>query len=178
MTFWGGGPSNYWNFYSWLSTAVTIAEAMGIHRSTATTNMHPQDQSLLRPLWWILVVRDSSCSTLVGRRFRIDVKQADTEMLTLTDLTHDAPCPEALGFAANESSYAYYQIEIARLSLVVRDIVNSRFAPGKTYISPEVSHQRLRYWRESLPVNLSWNEDSVTDIGDTLVYEDAYGTVL
>ncbi|KAL4789430.1 fungal-specific transcription factor domain-containing protein [Aspergillus venezuelensis] len=159
MTFWGGGPNNYCNFYSWLSTAVTIAEALGIHRSTATTNMHPHDQSLLRRLWWILVIRDTSCSTLVGRPFRIDVKQADTEMLTLNDLAHDAPCPEALGSATSESAYAYYQIEISRLSLIVRDVVNSRFAPGGTRMVPESFHQRLRYWRECLPVNLRWNED-------------------
>ncbi|KAL4966545.1 Zn(II)2Cys6 transcription factor [Aspergillus stella-maris] len=166
MTFWGGGPNSYWNFYSWLSTAVTIAEAMGIHRSTATTNMHPHDQSLLRRLWWILVVRDTSCSTLVGRPFRIDVKQADTEMLTLNDLAHDAPCPEALGSATGESAFAYYQIEIAKLCLIVHDIVNSCFAPGGTRIVPESCHQRLRYWRECLPANLRWNEHSVTDIGN------------
>ncbi|KAL4939429.1 hypothetical protein BDV06DRAFT_231057 [Aspergillus oleicola] len=131
MTFWGEGPNNYWNFYSWLSTAVTIAEAMGIHRPTATTNMHPQDQSLLRRLWWILVVRDTSCKVPV--------------------------C------ATSECAYAHYQIQIARLSLIVRDIVNSRFAPGGQRVPPELSHQRLRYWRESILAVLQWSENSTTD---------------
>lgn len=76
LSFYGGGPNTYWNFYSWVSTAVTIAEAIGIHRSTiAIPNMQPQDKSLMRRLWWALVVRDSICGTLVGRPFRIDLDQ-------------------------------------------------------------------------------------------------------
>ncbi|KAL5333789.1 fungal-specific transcription factor domain-containing protein [Aspergillus crustosus] len=166
MTFWGGGPNNYWNFYSWLSTAVTIAEGIGIHRSTATTNMQPRDKSLLRRLWWILVVRDSSCSTLVGRPFRIDMDQGDTEMLALEDFAHDAPSLDALLLTSHQSTYAQYQIQIARLSLLVRDIVSSRFAPGRPRVHPDELHRRLLQWRESLPPVLSWSDDPVADLGN------------
>lgn len=158
MTFWGGGPNNYWNFYSWLSTAVTIAEGIGIHRSTATTNIQPQDKSLLRRLWWILVVRDTTCSTLVGRPFRIDVDQADTEMLTLGDFAYDAHTPEVLLPDNTQSAYAQYQIQISKLCLIVRDIVMSRFAPGRPRVSPVELHQQLNIWRECLPAVLSWRD--------------------
>ena len=51
MSFWGGGPNNYWNFYIWLNIGVTIAERLGLHRSRATANMKPVDKSLLRRMW-------------------------------------------------------------------------------------------------------------------------------
>ncbi|OJJ08790.1 hypothetical protein ASPVEDRAFT_417849 [Aspergillus versicolor CBS 583.65] len=157
MTFWGGGPNNYWNFYSWLSTAVTIAEGIGIHRSFATTNIQPQDQSLLRRIWWILVVRDTTCSTLVGRPFRIDVDQADTEMLTLEDFLHDVSADVLLDNV--QCTYAQYQIQISKLCLIVRDIVMSRFAPGRPRVPPAELHQRLNVWRDCLPAILSWTDD-------------------
>lgn len=85
LTFWGGGPNDYWNFYSWIGTGVTIAEKLGIHRSLAGTNMPEKDRSLLKRLWWLLVVRDASCATLVGLPFRINMEHGDVEMLTLED---------------------------------------------------------------------------------------------
>ncbi|KAI9931133.1 hypothetical protein MW887_010790 [Aspergillus wentii] len=160
MSFWGGGPNNYWNFYSWISTAVTVAEAVGIHRSTATTNMKPQDKSLLRRLWWILVVRDSACSSLVGRPFRIDMNQSDTEMLTAHDFAHDSADPGSVGTPAHQA-FALYQIEIARLSLIVRDIVISRFYPGSPQVHPEELHARLKNWRDQLSPALAWSDGCV-----------------
>ncbi|KAJ5612716.1 hypothetical protein N7510_005910 [Penicillium lagena] len=160
MSFWGGGPNSYWNFYSWISTAVTIAEAVGIHRSTAMTNMAPQDRSLLRRLWWILVVRDSACSALVGRPFRIDIDQSDTEMLTIADFAHDAMVPNFLE-ASSHHKYAQYQIEIAKLSLILRDIVMSRFYPGRPPVPADELHARLNRWRDGLPITLTWQDEAV-----------------
>ncbi|KAK9427165.1 fungal-specific transcription factor domain-containing protein [Lipomyces doorenjongii] len=159
MSFWGGGPNNYWNFYSWISTAVTVAEAVGIHRSTATTNMRPQDKSLLRRLWWILVVRDSICSALVGRPFRIDMDQSDTEMLTVQDFAHDATASDFLENPRHQK-YAQYQIETAKLSLILRDIVMSRFYPGRPSVRSETLHTRLDDWKGALPSALTWQEET------------------
>src|SRR6202000_3234537 len=94
MTMWGGGPNNYWNCWSYISTGVTIAEALGIHRSMAGANMSPQDRSLLKRLWWILVVRDASCGALVGRPFRINLNHSDMEMLTTEDFEYDMHDPD------------------------------------------------------------------------------------
>lgn len=158
MSFWGGGPNNYWNFYSWVSTAVTIAEALGIHRSTATTNMQSQDRSLLRRLWWILVTRDSACSSLVGRPFRIDMDQSDTEMLTVEDFGHDAPTSDFLDSPCHHI-YALYQVEVAKLSMIVRDIVMSRWYPRRPPCTSESLQAKLTQWREELPPTLAWQED-------------------
>lgn len=158
MTFWGGGPNNYWNFYSWIGTGVTIAETIGVHRSMATTDMKPQDRSLLKRLWWTLVVRDASCGTLVGRPFRINLDHADTEMLSLEDFEYDAQSPE---FASNPLSrlFGHYQIQISKLSLILREIIAVRFQPtrsGNTLLNLQCT---LHDWYEALPPGLKWSDN-------------------
>ena len=159
LSFYGGGPNTYWNFYSWISTAVTIAEAIGIHRSTiAISNMQPQDKSLMRRLWWALVIRDSICSTLVGRPFRIDLGQADTDILTIEDFAHDAMVP---GFLENPYAhrYAQYQIEAAKLSQIMREIIISRFHPGREPVMSEDLFAKLTRWKADLVPTLAWNAE-------------------
>ena len=159
LSFYGGGPNTYWNFYSWISTAVTIAEAIGIHRSTiAIPNMQPRDKSLMRRLWWALVNRDSICSTLVGRPFRIDLDQADADILTIEDFTHDAMAPD---FRQNPSAhrYAQYQIETAKLSRIMREIIISRFYPGRQPVMSEELHAKLTRWKAGLVPTLAWDPE-------------------
>lgn len=159
LSFYGGGPNTYWNFYSWISTAVTIAEAMGIHRSTlAVPNMQPQDKSLMRRLWWALVARDSICGTLVGRPFRIDLDQADADMLTLEDFAHDV---FALDFRENPSTqrYAQYQIETAKLSQIIREIIISRFYPGRQPVESSDLVAKLTRWKTHLVPALHWDDE-------------------
>lgn len=156
MSFWGGGPNNYWNFYGWLNIGVTIAETLGLHRSMATTNMKPVDKSLLRRLWWILVIRDAFCSSLVGRPFRIDIDQCDTEILTLDDFAHDTD----LMADTTKQAFANYQIHMSKLSLILREIVQARFQPRKIYIDTAQLHGKLVQWRNQLPETLKWSEKS------------------
>jgi hypothetical protein len=157
MSFWGGGPNNYWNFYAWLSTGVTIAETLGLHRSMATTNMKSMDKSLLKRLWWVLVIRDAACSSLVGRPFRIDIDQCDTEMLTLEDFLHDAPTPDFLT-DPRQQAFAHYQIHMSKLSLILRQIVQARFYPRKPLMEITQLHGNLVAWRSQLPPQLNWSE--------------------
>lgn len=159
MSFWGGGPNTYWNFYGWLSSGVTIAETLGLHRSMATTKMKPVDKSLLRRMWWVLVIRDAFCTSLVGRPFRIDIDQCDTEMLTLDDFVHDAAHPNFLTDSSHQS-FAQYQIHMSKLSLILGEIVQARFYPRKPLYDRSELHSKLIQWREQLPVKLSWSESS------------------
>ncbi|KAH6884461.1 fungal-specific transcription factor domain-containing protein [Thelonectria olida] len=154
LAFWAGGPNDFWNCYSWNSTSVTIAEALGLHRSMARANINPQDRSLLRRLWWTLVVRDASCGALFGRPFRINMDFCDTEMLTMDDFKADSESPE---FAGNPlmPTYSLYQIHVARLSLILRSIIASRFAQRNQVQSDPMS--RLQLWLQELPTSLRWD---------------------
>ncbi|KAJ3516687.1 hypothetical protein NM208_g14809 [Fusarium decemcellulare] len=159
LAFWAGGPNNFWNCYSWNSTSVTIAEGLGLHRSMANANINPQDRSLLRRLWWTLVIRDASCGALFGRPFRINMEFCDTEMLTMDDFKTDSGSPE---FADNplKPTYGLYQIHVARLSIILRRIIASRFAQ-RNEVQPNLMNQ-LQCWLQELPASLRWD-----DVGQT-----------
>ncbi|KAJ4244214.1 hypothetical protein NW762_014596 [Fusarium torreyae] len=159
LAFWAGKPNDFWNFYSWNSTGVTIAEGLGLHRSLAKANISPQDRSLLRRLWWILAIRDASCGALLGRPFRINMDFCDTEMLTMDDFKPDSESPE---FANNPllPTYGLYQIHMARLSLILRSIIASRFAQRGQAHSELLS--RLQLWLQELPPSLRWDDANQT----------------
>ncbi|KAL0935112.1 uncharacterized protein CTRU02_209703 [Colletotrichum truncatum] len=148
MTFWGGGPNMYWNFYSWVSTGVTIAETLGCHRTMVSTNVQPQDRSLLKRLWWILVIRDTACAALVGRPFRINMDHCDVDQLVMSDFEQGTPSISGL-----------YQIEFSKLSLILRNIIMTRFSarrdPSRV---PMTLHYMLTEWRSKLPVELAWSD--------------------
>jgi hypothetical protein len=158
LTCWGGGPNNYWNFYSWISTGVTIAEALGMHRSTSGAKMHSHDRSLLKRLWWILVIRDASCGTLVGRPFRINTTHSDTEMLTAEDFDYDVQSPDFANHPLREAC-TLYQIHMAKLSLILRDIVSTRFDPHRSHSRMANLHDSLEQWHNELPSSLHCPEN-------------------
>jgi hypothetical protein len=159
LTFWGGKPNDYWNTWTWQSTAVGLAETLGIHRSTAGTNMSLRDRSLLKRLWWTLVIRDASCATLVGRPFRINMEHGDAEMLTIEDFESDTKFLHESGHPL-ASTFAHYQVEIAKLSLLLYDIDYARFIPGQKKVSMEQVYYNLQVWRNELPSAIDWDIDS------------------
>ena len=159
LTFWGGGPNNYWNFYSWIGTGVTIAETLGMHRSLNDTNMKPQDRSLLKRLWWTLLIRDASCGALIGRPFRINMFHCDTEMMTEADFEYDLQSPEFTTHPQRRI-FSLYQIHMTKLSLILRDIVATRFDPGKKPAVAANLNEMLKNWRQQLPTDLAWTETS------------------
>lgn len=155
MSFWGGGPNNYWNFYSWIGTGVTIAEALGCHRSLSSTNMQPQDRSLLKRIWWLLVLRDANCSALVGRPFRVNLDHCDAEPLALDDFKHDAVV-ERHGINAG---FDVYQIEAMKLTLILRQIIIARFYPTRAQQQVTSSlTQMLLNWRAQAPPEFTWSD--------------------
>lgn len=158
LAFWGGSPSNHWNFYSWISAGVTIAETLGMHRSMATANIKPQDRSLLKRLWWILVIRDTSCSALVGRPFRINLDQCDMDTLTSEDFEQESSCEEFMPNPTSRIS-GMYQMQISKLSLILREIVTARFYPARTAATASNLHEMLVSWRTQLPIELAWTDN-------------------
>lgn len=153
LALWAGGPNDFWNFYSWNSSAVTIAEALGMHRSMASTNMDQQDKSLLRRLWWVLVIRDASASALFGRPFRISMEFSDADMLTMADFEAEMASPEFADHPMREL-FGQYQIHIARLSLILRQIVAARFTRRLGRSRPSDLIPQLQTWLKELPVSL------------------------
>lgn len=159
LSFWGGGPNDTWNFYSWIGMGVTIAETIGCHRSMAGTNLRPQDRSLLKRLWWVLVVRDASSAALIGRPFKVNLEHCDVDALSIADFEHDVDLRQ--GPEGRTASCAVlYQIHAAKLAIILRRIILARFQP-----QPDLSvtcaslREMLASWRSQLAPELNWSDN-------------------
>ncbi|KAF9885851.1 hypothetical protein FE257_012323 [Aspergillus nanangensis] len=154
LSFNGPQMDCYWNPCSWIEIGVTVAVSLGLHRNTANVKRHPNDLGLLKRLWWTLAVRDAHCSALLGRTFRINMTQCDVDMLTpgdFLDMHEEAlPCPNR----GCEAAFRY-QIQVAKLSCILRKILYFRFGPITETFSIDDIHQQLAAWKSNLPITLT-----------------------
>ena len=148
LSFLGPQMNSVYNACSWLDFAFTIAESMGIHRSTSSLGVSTKDKGRVKRLWWTLAVRDAYCAALLGRPFRINIPQCDVSMLELEDFASE--------FADGENhDSALYQIEVARLSIIARAIIQRRFHSSDVYVDLTDLQEDLQTWRSQLPSELS-----------------------
>ena len=118
--------------------------------------MRPKDRSLLKRLWWVLSVRDAFCASLVGRPLRIDTDHSDVEMLTMKDFEHDVPSFDISEHHLQEV-YGQYQIEVAKLSLILHQIIYARWVPGRRKSPISILHDSLQIWRQELHPSVDWS---------------------
>lgn len=157
-----GAPDEQYNYYSWMSTAVTTAEMLGIHRSTAAISMSDKDKSLFRRLWWILVVRDAFTAAVWGRTMRIDIDQCDAEMITPADFDLDWD-PSDINRQKLAPNLIAYQIAVFKFALLLRDSVRYRVSEQTFDAQAErlSLEKRLEEWRQTLVPVVDWDCHSV-----------------
>lgn len=152
LTFWGPQMRSYWNPCSWVGFAVTIAESLGINQAKAIERMNPRDKSLLRRLWWILVLRDASCASFLGRPFRISLSQCDMELLDMDDFSPENDLPEV-----NTQLQALYLMKVVELSMLLREIMAYRSRRDKSALDTGELFAKLQDWKADLPDTLRWH---------------------
>jgi hypothetical protein len=148
LSFFGPRMNSIYNACSWLGFAFTIAESMGIHRSTSALDANSKDKGRMKRLWWTLVVRDAYCAALLGRPFRINIPQCDVPMLEPDDFDDELD-------DCNHHS-ALYQSQVARLSVITRTIVQRRFHSCDHLADTGDLQQSLAAWKAQVPVQLLW----------------------
>ncbi|KAH8656261.1 hypothetical protein BGZ61DRAFT_372695 [Ilyonectria robusta] len=154
LSFWGPQMKSYWNPCSWVGFGVTIAESLGIHRLNTSIYMDRKRRSLLKRLFWVLAVRDAYCATLLGRPCRLNIVQCDTEPLGLDDF-HDGQSSGSEDQARCQS-HAHYQIQVSKLSLILRGIMEARFGPAANASMTDYLHNQMEKWKSELPSSISW----------------------
>lgn len=147
LSFFGPQMNSVYNACSWLDFAFTIAESMGIHRSTSSIGVSTKDRGRVKRLWWTLAMRDAHCAALLGRPFRINIPQCDVPMLELEDFASE--------LTNGGQVSALYQIEVARLSNIARSIIQRRFHSCEMYTDISDLHEGLVSWKTQLPSELS-----------------------
>ncbi|RHZ49035.1 Zn(II)2Cys6 transcription factor [Aspergillus thermomutatus] len=153
LSFKGPQMDCYWNPCSWIEFGVTMAVALGMHRKSVAINGKSNDRGLLRRLWWTLAVRDAHCSALLGRPFRINMAQCDIDTLTEDDFPDEHTCrfpTTQLSCSCRESFE--YQIQVTKLSIILRDIMYFRFGPTSVSFTTDLLQEQLATWKAQLPV--------------------------
>ncbi|KAJ5678555.1 uncharacterized protein N7477_004188 [Penicillium maclennaniae] len=157
LSFYGPHIQGYWNPGSWTGFGVTIAVSLGLHRAATYTHSHFREvTSLLRRVWWNLVIRDAYTSALLGRSFRLNMSLCDTEPLTCEDFESFVTCSHQPQTDCHCKDSAHYQIQISKLSLLLRRILISRFGPGESTATVAQLHQLLSDWQSDLPKSMNW----------------------
>jgi hypothetical protein len=81
----------------------------------------------------------------------------DAEMLADEDFEQDARALEAAQHSLAHT-FGQYQIEVAKLSLLLHQIVYTRFAPRLKSASTIPLHESLQRWREEVSPALDWDK--------------------
>lgn len=100
------------------------------------------------------MIRDAFCSCIVGRPFRINTDMGDADMLTADDFEHDLSSFDASH--PLKDHYGLYQIQVAKLSLVLHQIVRTRWLPGRMNDPLPLLREALAQWRNEVPTSLDW----------------------
>ncbi|KAI3113376.1 transcriptional regulator family: Fungal Specific TF [Penicillium roqueforti] len=121
ISFWWGGPNDQKDSWHWLGIAISSAQNLGMHRSTAKSHMSSHRVRIWRRIWWCLRIRDVLVSSSIGRPQHFSVYDCDVEMLSSHDLE---------GEFQNETEI-HYVCQMARLSTIFGNIISSRYAAVK-----------------------------------------------
>ncbi|KAK3714325.1 hypothetical protein LTR37_007911 [Vermiconidia calcicola] len=164
MSFWPSRPRDTWTFYHWIGFSVTLAESLGVHRSMAQAHMSDKNRSLLKRIWFTLVIRDAWGAALFGRPFRINDRQCDADQPSLNDFQYDVLDWDE---ASSARSCRLYFVFASSLALILRPIVGLRSHPQTPAEQHNTTIEALRSdlanWRTSVPIELNWNALSAPD---------------
>jgi hypothetical protein len=172
LSFYGGKPRQVWNNRSWLAIAVTVAEDMGIHRSTLRSQMNEKDKSHLRIIWWCMVIRDIMTSLTLGRPQKICDLRCDVDLLTLKDFEIDED-PENPIFGKKDPAMHHFLVEYAKANVLMMKIFSARYDPRSDPQPNMTDHYKeLIDWRQKLPDCLDWkkNPSSFAAMYTSMIY--------
>lgn len=174
LSFEGPRLNCYWNPCSWIEIGVTMAVSLGLHRAEVAASGPPNDRSLLKRLWWALAVRDAHFSALLGRPFRINIAQCDTNVLALGDFPHNH---EPVDSCSCKAAFMY-QIQSCKLSLILRNIIHFRFGPVSDSITLDHIQQQLAVWKSDLPIEIGWPISMNSNVIQSTQLETLYNYLL
>ncbi|RDL35491.1 uncharacterized protein BP5553_07422 [Venustampulla echinocandica] len=83
--FWWQGPEDQKDTWHWLGAAISLAQTLGMHRSTVRSGLSPTHRSLWKRIWWSIYVRDRHTAAALGWPARIQDEDCDVEPLELLD---------------------------------------------------------------------------------------------
>ncbi|KAK5025297.1 hypothetical protein LTS07_008148 [Exophiala sideris] len=151
LGFWWLGPEDQKDTWYWLGCAVSLAQTLGMHRSTAHGGMDPRQRSLWKRIFWSIYTRDRHAAAALGRPFRINDEDCDVEDLCEADFELDI-APESPIMAPQKSYHVQYQLAITKLAGSFGRIMSTRYRPHSTNTQTGIKSigEELARWKANL----------------------------
>ncbi|KAI7969243.1 hypothetical protein EIK77_002258 [Talaromyces pinophilus] len=153
----------------WVSQAVSLAYAIGLHQGPTGMSLSPREQSLRKQLWWSLYIRERLVTTDCGLPSMIREDTYDVPMLALKDFESAPLWPgddDSSAFTSQDTidqkrhSVVIF-IEKAKIALIIGRLVPiSILEYGNEEQSLESTWPRIR----SKPVSLSQLDEIRRDL--------------
>ncbi|KAI1625600.1 fungal-specific transcription factor domain-containing protein [Exophiala viscosa] len=152
LGFWWLGPEDQKDTWYWLGCAVSLAQTLGMHRSTAQGGMDPRQRSLWKRIFWCIYTRDRHAAAALGRPFRINDDDCDVEELCEADFELDIASESPI-MATQKSYHVQYQIAITKLAGSFGRIMSTRYRPhgSNTQAGIKSIGDELARWKAALP---------------------------
>jgi hypothetical protein len=129
MGFWYTDPQDHTGAWYWIGIAITLSQALGLHRCPQAINRNQRfsdtQRPLIRRIWWSCVVRDRWLSLAKGRPMRIHHDDCDIPLPRPEDLLSD------LGAIPNQARTKFIPAESEVLAKMWISLVKISASLGK-----------------------------------------------
>lgn len=153
-------PEDQKDSWQWLGQAISTAQTLGMHRSTARSSLRSHHRSLWKRIWWSIYVRDRLTAAALGRPVRIRDEDCDIEPLEWADFEEpETGAADICGMI--HPCHIHYAIEMSKLAVLFGQVLVTKFAPSRNSSLQEMDAitARLSAWYRQLPRDL--DKDSV-----------------
>jgi Fungal specific transcription factor domain len=158
MGFWYTDAQDHTGAWYWIGIAITLSQALGLHRSPQLNNrsqrLPDSQQPLIRRIWWSCVVRDRWLSLAKGRPMRIHHDDCDVPLPGPEDILSNLdaiPSQTRDKFIPSESDIlARMWIDLVKISTALGKILRIHYrvnGPKPTLEDINTSMEELRSCR-------------------------------
>jgi hypothetical protein len=158
MGFWYTDPQDHTGAWYWIGIAITLSQALGLHRSPQMHNRNQRfsdtQQPLIRRIWWSCIVRDRWLSLAKGRPMRIHHDDCDISLPCSEDILDNLrtiPSQTREKFTPVESdALAQMWIDLVKISASLGKILRIHYCvngPKPTIEDINTPYEELRSCR-------------------------------
>ncbi|KAL4790307.1 cytochrome P450 [Aspergillus venezuelensis] len=137
LGFWHSEMNNHAQPWYWTGVAISLGHIMGLHRDPDAVKYNAtiadRQRALWRRLWWSCVYRDRWLSLTLGRPLRINLRDCDVAMPSVTDVLCDLaeihPSTSASLIPEDLPQLTEYWITLLQLSKTLGDVLTLSYQP-------------------------------------------------
>ncbi|KAK9459568.1 uncharacterized protein V1516DRAFT_713682 [Lipomyces oligophaga] len=125
--------SEYYSTLTWINAGLSIAESLDFHKPSSTQAPNIPFW-LRRRIWWVLLTKDTFCSSILGKPFRIDIESNQVPVLDRAD------------FPDFDNRNTNILTTICSLGVVLRSVISFRISAQRrqreiSEFLPRILHQ-------------------------------------